>query len=55
MEKDLITLSHLIMLFSNELNKKLHTTMYIRNYGGFDYVRIQSELRASVLNRKIVI
>ena len=26
-----------------------------RNYGGFDYVRIHSELQASVLNRKIVI
>ncbi len=29
--------------------------MYNRNYGGFDYVRIHSELQASVLNRKIVI
>ena len=27
-------------------------TMYNRNYGGFDYVRIHSELQASVLNRK---
>ena len=34
--------------------KKLPTTMYNRNYGGFDYVRIHSELRASVLNRKTV-
>jgi len=28
--------------------------MYNRNYGGFDYVRIHSELQKSVLNRKIV-
>jgi len=35
-------------------NKKLGTTMYNRNYGGFDYVRIHSELQASVLNQKLV-
>ncbi len=29
--------------------------MYNRNYGGFDYVRIHSELLKSVINRKIVI
>ena len=29
-------------------------TMYNRNYGGFDYVRIHSELQASVLNQKTV-
>ena len=29
--------------------------MYNRNYGGFDYVRIHSELQASVLDQKIVI
>ena len=34
-------------------NKKLRTTMYNRNYGGFDYVRIHSELLKSVLNRKL--
>ena len=35
-------------------NKKSQlTTMYNRNYGGFDYVRIHSELRASVINRKL--
>jgi len=28
-------------------------TMYNRNYGGFDYVRIHSELLTSVLNRKL--
>ncbi len=28
--------------------------MYNRNYGGFDYVRIHSQLRLSVLNRKTV-
>ena len=28
--------------------------MYNRNYGGFDYVRIHSELLTSVLNRKTV-
>jgi hypothetical protein len=27
--------------------------MYNRNYGGFDYVRIHSELQRSVLNRKL--
>ncbi len=27
--------------------------MYNRNYDGFDYVRIHSELRASMLNRKL--
>ncbi len=33
------------------LNKKaLHTTMHNRNYGGFDYVRIQHELLKPVLN-----
>jgi len=26
--------------------------MYNRNYGGFDYVQIHSELLTSVLNRK---
>ena len=26
--------------------------MYNRNYGGFDYVRIHSELLTSVLNQK---
>ncbi|SEA20403.1 hypothetical protein SAMN05421540_1041 [Psychroflexus halocasei] len=30
-------------------------TMYNRNYGGFDYVRIHSELLTSVLNQKTVI
>ncbi len=34
------------------MNKKRGTTMYNRNYGGFDYVRIHSELLTSVLNRK---
>jgi hypothetical protein len=34
-------------------NKKRVVTMYNRNYGGFDYVRIHSELLTSVLNRKI--
>jgi len=33
--------------------KKRHTTMYNRNYGGFDYVRIHSELLRPVLNRKL--
>ena len=33
-------------------NKTLLPTMYNRNYGGFDYVRIHSELLTSVLNRK---
>ena len=28
--------------------------MYNRNYGGFDYVRIHSELQKSVLNQKTV-
>ncbi len=28
-------------------------TMYNRNYGGFDYVRIHSELLTSLLNRKL--
>ena len=28
--------------------------MYNRNYGGFDYVRIHSELLKSVLNRKLL-
>ena len=27
--------------------------MYNRNYDGFDYVRIHSEFRASVLNLKL--
>jgi len=31
--------------------KALFTTMYNRNYGGFDYVRIHSELLKPVLNR----
>ena len=31
-----------------EKNKKRITTMYNRNYGGFDYVRIHSELLKSV-------
>jgi hypothetical protein len=35
------------------INQFIFTTMYNRNYGGFDYVRIHSELRASVLNRKL--
>ena len=35
-----------------ELKKAQFTTMYKRNYGGFDYVRIHSELPKSVLNRK---
>jgi len=34
------------------VNKILLATMYNRNYGGFDYVRIHSELLTSVLNRK---
>gem|GEM_PF-795406 len=33
-------------------NKYERTTMYNRNYGGFDYVRIHSELLTPVLNRK---
>ena len=37
----------------NYLNKVLLATMYNRNYGGFDYVRIHSELLKSVLNRKL--
>src|SRR5690606_25875838 len=36
-------------------NKKLMPTMHNRNYGGFDYVRIHSELLTSVLNRKICV
>ena len=36
------------------MKKVQQVTMYNRNYGGFDYVRIHSELRASVLNRKLV-
>ena len=28
--------------------------MYNRNYGGFDYVLVQSVLQASVLNRELV-
>ncbi|WP_342157215.1 hypothetical protein [Joostella sp. CR20] len=28
-------------------------TLYNRNYGGFDYVRIHSELLTVVLNRKL--
>ncbi len=28
--------------------------MYNRNYGGFDYVRIHSELLTPVLNRKLM-
>ena len=35
-------------------NKKLGTTMYNRNYGGFDYVRIHSELLRLVSNPKII-
>jgi len=35
------------------MKKVLCTTMYNRNYGGFDYVRIHSELLKSVLNRKL--
>jgi hypothetical protein len=34
------------------MKKAQFTTMYNRNYGGFDYVRIHSELLTSVLNRK---
>ena len=37
------------------INKKRVVTMYNRNYGGFDYVRIKSELQVSVLKRKLVI
>ncbi|PTX62303.1 hypothetical protein DFQ11_1393 [Winogradskyella epiphytica] len=33
--------------------KNERTTMYNRNYGGFDYVRIHSELLTSVPNRKL--
>ena len=29
------------------------TTMYNRNYGGLDYVRIHSELLDTVLNQKL--
>ncbi len=29
--------------------------MYNRNYGGFDYVRIHSELLKSVTNRKLTL
>jgi hypothetical protein len=35
-------------------NKKLMPTMHNRNYGGFDYVRIHSELLTPVLNRKLM-
>ena len=35
------------------MNKKRGTTMYDRNYGGFDYVRIHSELLRLVQNRKL--
>ena len=31
---------------------KIKLKMYNRNYGGFDYVRIHSELLTLVLNRK---
>ena len=41
-------------LLKYQLIKKRFTTMYNRNYGGFDYVRIHSELQKSVLNRKTV-
>lgn len=34
-------------------NKKHVVTMYNRNYGVFDYVRIHSELLRSVLYRKL--
>ncbi len=34
------------------MKKSLLTTMYNRNYGGFDYVRIHSELLKPVSNRK---
>ncbi len=37
-----------------EMIKKLLATMYNRNYGGFDYVRIHSELLTPVLNRKLL-
>ncbi len=36
------------------IEKSLRTTIYNRNYGGFDYVRIHSELLKSVLNLKII-
>ena len=36
-----------------DFKKQRGTTMYNRNYGGFDYVRIHSELLKSVPNRKL--
>lgn len=35
------------------MNKNRVTTIYNHNYGGFDYVRIHSELLQSVLNQKL--
>ncbi len=39
--------------FRKTENKNDLPTMYNRNYGGFDYVRIHSELLTAVLNRKL--
>ena len=36
------------------MKKALFTTMYNRNYGGFDYIRIHSELLRLVFNPKII-
>ncbi len=36
------------------MNKAERTTMYNRNYGGFDCVRIHSELPRLVLNSKLI-
>jgi hypothetical protein len=44
-------LENLIFKSNNEF--LIQTTMYNRNYGGFDYVRIHSELLKSVPNRKL--
>ncbi|SNQ42517.1 conserved hypothetical protein [Cellulophaga lytica] len=45
---------NLLEKVDNGMNKKRYTTMHNRNYGGFDYVRIHSELLTSVLNRKLL-
>ena len=39
----------------NKIEKKHWVTMYNHNYGGFDYVRIHSELLKPVLNRKVCV
>ena len=40
--------------WKRKIEKKRTTTMYNRNYGGFDFVRIHSELLKLVLNRKLL-